>query len=291
MSKRIQLDILKHINFRAVPEALNELGRITKQHLPTVLTVLGVGGFWGAGVMAALEVPKVQGELSHEAERRTTEGLEELDRLDKGKIIAKHMWRPAALAAASTLAVAKANSVNLSRLAGMTALYQSAKNELEAIQDRVFDKESDELKQGDLRKARRARHARDYEANPVREGDRIHETLNGNTLFVDTFSGARFHSSVTAVNTAITELNVRLQEDQYVTLEEFYNMLDLDTRTRKCGRFAAFRMNSMRDLIHPNQIMDWHDYVDPTTGEPAVCFIDVERFLTPSDDFCERNPW
>ena len=292
MSKfSINFDFLKNINFRAIPETVNAIAKVGKQHAPTLLTIVGITGFWAAGVMTAMEVPKVEEAIAQEASRRAENGLEPLDRLDKGKIIVEHMWRPAAVAGASTLAVAGANKINLSRLAGMTALYQSAKNELSSIQDRVSNKESDSLKKGDLEKARQQRHRDDYEKNPVLEGDRIHETGNGNTLFVETWSGARFHSSITAVNTAITELNTRLQEDQYIELSEVYDMLDIDTRSRKCGKYAAFRLNGKYDLIHPNQILDWHDYVDPTTGEPRICFIDFERFLTPSDDFIERNPW
>lgn len=292
MSKfSINFNFLKNINFRAIPETVNAIAKVGKQHAPTILTIVGITGFWAASVMTAMEVPKVEEAIAQEASRRAENGLEPLDRLDKGKIIAEHMWRPAAVAGASTLAVAGANKINLSRLAGMTALYRSAKNELSSIQDRVSNKESDSLKKGDLEKARQQRHRDDYEKNPVLEGDRIHETGNGNTLFVETYSGARFHSSVTAVNTAITELNTRLQEDQYLALDEFYDMLDIDTRSRKCGKYAAFRLNGKYDLIHPNQILDWRDYVDPTTGEPRICFIDFERFLTPSDDFAERNPW
>lgn len=292
MSKfSINFSFLKNINFRAIPETVNAIAKAGKQHAPTILTIVGITGFWAAGVMTAMEVPKVEEAIAQEASRRAENGLEPLDRLDKGKIIAEHMWRPAAVAGASTIAVAGANKINLSRLAGMTALYRSAKGELSAIQDRVLNKESDGLKKSDLEKARQQIHRTEYEKNPVREGDRIHETGNGNTLFVETYSGARFHSSVTAVNTAITELNTRLQEDQYLALDEFYDMLDIDTRSRKCGKYAAFRLNGKYDLIHPNQILDWRDYVDPTTGEPRICFIDFERFLTPSDDFAERNPW
>lgn len=292
MSKfSINFDFLKNINFRAIPETVNAIAKVGKQHAPTILTIVGITGFWAAGVMTAMEVPKVEEDIAQEASRRAENGLEPLDRLDKCKIIAEHMWRPAAVAGASTIAVAGANKINLSRLAGMTALYRSAKGELSAIQDRVLNKESDGLKKGDLEKARQQIHRTEYEKNPVREGDRIHETGNGNTLFVETYSGARFHSSVTAVNTAITELNTRLQEDQYLALDEFYDMLDIDTRSRKCGKYAAFRLNGKYDLIHPNQILDWRDYVDPTTGDPRICFIDFERFLTPSDDFAERNPW
>lgn len=292
MSKfSINFDFLKNINFRAIPETVNAIAKVGKQHAPTILTIVGITGFWTAGVMTAMEVPKVEEAIAQEASRRAENGLEPLDRLDKCKIIAEHMWRPTAVAGASTIAVAGANKINLSRLAGMTALYRSAKGELSAIQDRVSNKESDGLKKSDLEKARQQIHRTEYEKNPVREGDRIHETGNGNTLFVDTYSGARFHSSVTAVNTAITELNTRLQEDQYLALSEFYDMLEIDTRSRKCGKYAAFRLNGKYDLIHPNQILDWRDYVDPTTGEPRICFIDFERFLTPSDDFAERNPW
>ena len=135
--------------------------------------------------------------------------------------------------------------------------------------------------------------------NPERDLDPsgIWETGKGNTLFVDLYTGAQFHSSISYINTAITELNTQLQESQgygeagYVELTDFLELLGENSRQRKCGKSACFRYNSPRDVIHPNQIIDWMDYVDPTTGEPRVAFIDYERFLTPSDDFVEKRPY
>lgn len=282
---------LKKINWNAIPIAINEATKYGKQHLPTILTVVGIGGFWAAGAVAAEQYHKAKEEIKKEAERRESAEEEKLERIDELKIVAEYCWPAGAIAGTSTILILRANNINLTRIAGMTALYQGAKNELTAIQNRIDNGENEELKRGDLIKARQQLHCEEYEKNPVKESDRIYSTRNGDTLFVEVWSGARFYSSTMAVNSAITELNTRLQEDNYVGLDEFYDMLDLDSRTRKCGRFAAFRLNTMKDVIHPNQILDWRDYTDPNTGEPRICFIDFTRFLTPSDEFAEHGIW
>lgn len=284
---------LKHVDWRFVPETMNAIVKSGKQHLPTILTVTGVLGLWSAGVWGAVSYQKAKEKINIAMKASLKSGnLDEApDRLEQIKIIAEYCWRPALLATVSTVGIFHANKLNVSKIAGLTMLWQGAKNEIDAVQNRVDNGENEELKNGDLKKARQKNHEDFYEKNPVKGCSDVYETRNGNTLFVDMFSGAKFHSSIMAVNSAITELNTRLTEDQYVSLEEFYDILDLDYSTRKCGQFAAFRLKSMKDVIHPNQILDWKDYVDPTTGEPRICFIDYIRFLTPSDDFIEGDAY
>lgn len=295
------LAFLSKIDLRCIPEAIGTVAKYGKQHAPTILTILGIGGFWYAGIAGAMAYREAVDEIDdavtarfHENEERMKEGKEPLpalDRVDKLKIIARHEVKPLAAAGCATFCVAKANDINLSRLAGMTTLYYSAKGELDAIINRTENGETDELKRGDLKRARQTHNAERYEQNPVRDKYDIYDTHTGNTLFVETFSGEKFYASVTAVNTAITQLNTALQEENYVLLDDFYDMLGIASRTKKCGKYHAFRYDSRHDVIHPNQILDWQDYVDPVSGEPRICFINFERFLTPSDEYSERSPW
>lgn len=287
----INLKKLSKINLKAIPDALIAVGKYGKQHAPTIMTIIGVGGFWAAGFSALKHVPEAKKEIEQEAAARTENGLEALDRVDKARIYAKHCWRPAGLAVGSTVLILKAHSKDLAKLGAMTGMYQSAKNELMAIHDRVNEKASDDLKKGDLKKARRDLEAKDFEKNPVTKNSQVYETHNGNTMFIETYSGMRFHSSITAVNTAITWLNTELLNTGYVQLSELYDHLDIPGTSPKCGKYAAFRAARSGDLIYPESILDWHDYVDPTTGEPRICYINFERFLGPSDDFAENRPW
>lgn len=283
--------ILKKVNWNAIPIAINGIGKFGRQHAPTILTILGVSGFWAAGITAALSAPKAEEALEQEAVRRDENGEEPMDRLDRYKIYAKCYAPAAAAAVVSTGLIFGANKINLSRITAMTALYTSSRNELNALKDRVMDNDADGLKKGDFHKARHEMHQKDYENNPVEDERDICNTRFGDTLFIDAYSGVRFHSSIAAVNSAITWLNTKLLEENYVELWEFYDALELPGRTQKCGKYAAFRLNTRKDVIHADQILDWHEYVDPTTGEPKICYIDFARFLTPSDDFIAHNPW
>ncbi len=292
---------LSKIDLKCIPAAINTVTRYGKQHAPSILTVIGIGGFWYAGISGAIAYKEALDDIDDQLEERMVENEERekigkeplppLDRVDKIKIIAKHEAKSLAVAGISTFCVAKANDINLSRLAGMTTLYYSAKGERDAIINRVENGETDELKRGDLKRARQAHNAERYEQNPVVDQYDIYDTHTGNTLFVETFSGEKFYSSVTAVNTAITQMNTALQEEGYLLLDDFYDMLGISSRTKNCGKYHAFRYSGKHDVIHPNQILDWQDYTDPVSGEPRICFINFERFLTPSDEYSERSPW
>ena len=282
---------MKKVNWNAIPIAINGIGKFGRQHAPTILTILGVSGFWAAGVSAALSVPKVEEAIEQESVRRDENGEEPMDRLDKYKIYAKCYAPAIATATVSSCLIFGANKINLSRITAMTALYTSSRNELIALKDRVVEHDADGLKKGDFRKARHEMHKNDYENNPVVNEKDVRNTRFGDTLFIDSYSGVRFHSSIAAVNSAITWLNTKLMDENYVELSEFYDALELPARTQKCGKYAAFRLNTMKDVIYPDQILDWHEYVDPTTGEPKICYIDFARFLTPSDEFIAHNPW
>lgn len=280
------------INWKAVPEALAVVGKYGKQHLPTIFVITGLGLSVYSKVLTAHESVKAQKAIDHEARERLDNGKEPLDRIGRAKIYLEYCWLSMLVESGGIALILAAHKINLGKIAAMTSLYQVSKNELRELKNKIVD----EGGKASLKNLEREIRGENFNAEELQEGG-IYETGKGNTLFIDKFTGASFHSSITFVNTAITELNTQLQEgtgygeNGYVELTDFLDLLGENSRNKKCGKYCAFRYNSPRDVIHPQQILDWHDYVDPTTGEPRVCFIDYADFLTPSDDFVERRPY
>ena len=296
---KIDISKLSKINFSNLAEGLSNAKKFGKQHLPTILTVAGLGLSLLSKYLTAKEAVNVNYALKAEEEKRQREAEEngtepvEITRWEKVKTYVEYCWPSMAAEAGSIVCIGISDRIDLKLLMTMTGLYHGSKSELMDLRNRVVDRDG-----------KTALHHMDHDRrkekwNPERDLDPsgIWETGKGNTLFVDLYTGAQFHSSISYINTAITELNTQLQESQgygeagYVELTDFLELLGENSRQRKCGRSACFRYNSPRDVIHPNQIIDWMDYVDPTTGEPRVAFIDYERFLTPSDDFVEKRPY
>ena len=280
------------INWRAVPEALEAIGKYSKQHLPTILVLTGVGLSLYSKYLTSHESVKAEKAIDHEARQRLEKHEEPLDRWGRAKIYFEYCWLSMLMETGSIVLILAAHKINLGKIAAMTSLYQVSKNELKGLKDKIIAEDG----KGTLKKLQRELRGEDYDPEELQKGG-IWETGKGNTLFIDKYTGASFHSSITFVNTAITELNTLLQEgcgygeNGYVELTDFLDLLGESKKDQKCGKYAAFRYTSARDVIHPQQILDWHDYVDPTTGEPRVCFIDYSEFLTPSDDFIERRPY
>ena len=121
---------MKKVNWNVIPITINSIGRFGRQHATTILTILGVSGFWAAGITAALSAPKVEEELEQESVRRVEAGEAPMDRLDKYKIYAKCYASATATAIVSSFLIFGANKINISRITAMTALYTSSRNEL-----------------------------------------------------------------------------------------------------------------------------------------------------------------
>ena len=289
---------LSKLNFSTVENTFRIIKKYGKQHLPEILGVTGIGLSIYAKYLTAKEAIKADKAIAAEKERRKIEAEEddiepeELTRWETCKIWLEYCWPSMVVETGSIVCIGSAFKITAGKIMSMTMLYQAAKTEAQGLREGVVNRDGKAALhhiEHDMRKNR-------WDKENLDSGG-IWETGKGNTLFIDLYTGAKFHSSISHVNTAITELNTMLQETQgyeacgYVELTDFLELLGESSRQRKCGKNACFRYNSPRDVIHPTQIVDWDDYADPTTGEPRVAFIDYEKFLTPSDDFIEKRPY
>lgn len=285
-------------NLGAIGDGIRFVKKFGKQHLPTILTVTGLGLSVYAKYLTAMESIKAHQAIKAEEEKRAKEAEEngtepeELTKLERAKIWGEYCWPSMVAETGSIVCIGISDRIDWKLLMTMTGLYQGTKGELADIKERIVERDG----KGALKKMEKE--YRRERAHPEKiHPDEIWETGKGNTLFYDLYTGAAFHSSISYVNTAITQLNTMLQESQgygeagYVELTDFLELLGEGSQKRKCGKNVAFRYNSPRDVIHPMQVVDWEEYVDPVTGEPRIAYIDYEKYLTPSDDFIERRPY
>ena len=192
-----------------------------KKHSPEILTGIGIAGMITTTVMAVRATPKA---LILIEERKEEIGAEKLEAMD----MVKTTWAcyiPAAIT--GTLSVAcliGASSVNARRNAALATAYTLSESALKDYQGKViemFGEKKNEAVKDAIAKDK-------VEKNPVVTREVI-ITEKGNTLCYDAISGRYFKSDIEKIKKAECELNRQMLDDMYVSLNDFYYEIGLDS--------------------------------------------------------------
>lgn len=192
-----------------------------KKHSPEILTGIGIAGMITTTVMTVRATPKA---LILIEERKEEIGAEKLAAVD----MVKTTWAcyiPAAIT--GTLSVAcliGASSVNARRNAALATAYTLSESALKDYQGKViemFGEKKNEAVKDAVAKNK-------VEKNPVVTREVI-ITEKGNTLCYDAISGRYFKSDIEKIKKAECELNRQMLDDMYVSLNDFYYEIGLDS--------------------------------------------------------------
>lgn len=192
-----------------------------KKHSPEILTGIGIAGMITTTVMAVRATPKA---LILIEERKEEIGAEKLEAMDMVKT-AWACYIPAAIT--GTLSVAcliGASSVNARRNAALATAYTLSESALKDYQGKViemFGEKKNEAVKDAIAKDK-------VEKNPVVTREVI-ITEKGNTLCYDAISGRYFKSDIEKIKKAACELNRQMLDDMYVSLNDFYYEIGLDS--------------------------------------------------------------
>lgn len=192
-----------------------------KKHSPEILTGIGIAGMIITTVMAVRATPKA---LILIEERKEEIGAEKLEAMDMVKT-AWACYIPAAIT--GTLSVAcliGASSVNARRNAALATAYTLSESALKDYQGKViemFGEKKNEAVKDAIAKDK-------VEKNPVVTREVI-ITEKGNTLCYDAISGRYFKSDIEKIKKAECELNRQMLDDMYVSLNDFYYEIGLDS--------------------------------------------------------------
>lgn len=192
-----------------------------KKHSPEILTGIGIAGMITTTVMAVRATPKA---LILIEERKEEIGAGKLEAMDMVKT-AWACYIPAAIT--GTLSVAcliGASSVNARRNAALATAYTLSESALKDYQGKViemFGEKKNEAVKDAVAKDK-------VEKNPVVTREVI-ITEKGNTLCYDAISGRYFKSDIEKIKKAECELNRQMLDDMYVSLNDFYYEIGLDS--------------------------------------------------------------
>lgn len=252
---------------------LQKLSRKTgvylKRHSSTILTCVGGIGVVATAVTAAKATPKAI-RLLEEAENNKGE---ELTKMEKVKV-AGPAYIPSVLIGATTVAcIFSANILNKRQQAAITSAY--------ALLDRTFTEYKEKVAElygegADI--LVREKMARDhYEKVDVELSDD-----EDTRLFYDQFAQRYFESTLYNVQRAEYAINRDLHLRDYVTLNEFYSHIGIDTIPAgeamgwSVGRIMESSWNAWIDFDHEHVVME----------DGLECIIVVMR-TEPSYDYNE----
>lgn len=201
-----------------VKKVVRDLKLITKKHSPGILTGMGVAGMVTTTVLAVRATPKAL-TLINQAEDEKGDNLTPVETV-------KACWKcyiPAATTGiVSTACLIGANSVHARRNAALATAYKLSETALSEYRDKVVETIGEKKE-----KAIRDEINKDkVDNNPVSQ-NKVILTDRGNTLCYDPLSDRYFKSDIYRIEKAQNIFNKRLLDEMYLSLNEFYDEIDL----------------------------------------------------------------
>ena len=195
------------------------IGEFVKKYSSEILIGMGISGTITAICTAVTATPKAV-ELKRAAEKAKKEPLTKTE-------VVKTCWKcyipTAAIEGISIGCFIGASSVNARRKTALAAAYALSESALSDYQDKMIEvvgeKKAREVKDAVAKKR--------IENNPVKP-DEIIITSKGSTLCYDAFGGRYFKSDQETINRIVNELNRRMIDDGYISLNDLYYELGLE---------------------------------------------------------------
>ena len=189
-----------------------------KKHSPEILIGVGIAGMVTTTVIAVRSTPRALILIEKEKQRRKQESLEdeELKIIDVVKVAWKCYIPSLVTGGVSIACIIGASSVNSRRNAALATAYTLSESTLRDYREKVIETIGDK-KEKTIKDAV----AKDQiEKNPVSNNEVI-ITDRGNTLCYDAVSGRYFRTDIDKLKKAENELNRRMRDEMYISLNDF----------------------------------------------------------------------
>lgn len=196
---------------------------VLSKHSPEILTGLGIAGMITTTILAVKATPKAVKEIE-EFEERILCDHEKIKPMDAVKMTWKYYIPAAVTGTVSIACLIGASSVNVRRNAALATAYKLSETALTEYRDKVVETIGEKKEQ-----AVREAVAKDkIEKNPVNQQNVI-ITGKGDMLCYDHLFGRYFKSDIDKLKRIANELNRRMRDEMYISLNEFYYEVGLDS--------------------------------------------------------------
>ena len=213
---------------------------VTK-HSPEILMGLGIAGMLTTTVLAVKATPKA---LRLIEEKKKEEGVEKLSVGETVKTTYKCYLPAAGVALASTGCLIGSTSISVRRNAALATAYKIVETGYKEYKEQVIEtlgeKKEEQIREAIVQKK--------IDENPVSKNQVI--VLGGDTLCYDVWSGRYFKSDIDKIKRAINELNRTMTYDNYVSLNDFYDLLGLETT--KQGELLGWKLSKGLSELNPS---------------------------------------
>lgn len=189
------------------------------KHSPEILTGIGIAGMITTTILAVKATPKA---LKLIEEKKKVEQVDKLKPVETVKTTWKCYIPAAVTGAASVACLIGASSVNVRRNAALATAYKLSETALTEYREKVIETIG-EKKEKSVRDAI----AKDKLERDPANTNQIIITDKGNTRCFDAISGRRFTSDIDKLNKIVNELNRRMLNEGYISLNEFYDEVGL----------------------------------------------------------------
>lgn len=193
---------------------------LLSKHSPEILTGIGIAGMVSTTILAVKATPKALKRIEAEKQELQTDKLTPVETV-------KAAWKfyiPAAVTGTASIAcLIGASSVNARRNAALATAYKLSETALTEYRDKVVETIG-EKKERTVREKIDKDH---LDQNPVNM-NKVIVTGKGQTLCYDHISGRYFYSDIDLIKRAINELNRQITINMYMSLNEFYDELNLE---------------------------------------------------------------
>lgn len=196
------------------------------KHSPEILTGMGITGMITTTVLAVKATPKALRQIENAKEDwyEDTAGYEDgsFRKIDAVKACWKCYIPAAVIGTTSIACLIGASSVNARRNTALATAYKLSETALTEYREKVVETIG-EKKEKEVRDAV----AKDkIEKNPVSQRDII-ITGRGASLCYEPLSDRYFESDIEKIKKAVNELNRRMFDEMYISLNEFYGEVGL----------------------------------------------------------------
>ena len=205
------------------------------KHSPEILTGLGIAGMITTTVLAVKATPKALREIE-EFEECILCNHEKIKPMDAVKITWKHYIPAAVTGTVSIACLIGASSVNVRRNAALATAYKLSETALTEYKSKVVEtigEKKERVIKDVIAKDK-------IEKNPVTQQNII-VTGKGETLCYDELFGRYFTSDIDKLKKIENELNRRMRDEMYISLNEFYDEIGLSFT--KIGENIGWNIN------------------------------------------------
>lgn len=227
-------------------------GQVAAENSPAILTAIGVTGTLTTAYLAAKGAIKASEALKEAEEAKLAEFVEsneevaeDLSNLPQSLTTQEKFeatWEhfvPAAMSAAMTVAaIICSNRISDRRTAALASAYSVVKESYGEYQkkttEKVGPKKAQEIKE-EVAEEMIRRH-------PIRTTE-IVAPVSGQVLFYDRWSGRYFYNDVETIRGAVNDFNQQLLHDMYLSLNEFWDKINLPSTT--CGEHLGWTSDDL----------------------------------------------